>query len=210
MTEREKPDRSGSLFVGVIMIFIGAVLLLNQMDILDLDFGELISRFWPLILIAIGIKIILFPKDKRDEAKYAADPPPHAETTEEATLMDGDRLSISSVFGDVRQQIGSKEFSGGRCSAVFGDIDINAVGMGLKTGQRTLYLNGVFGDIRLTLPEDIPFLMRANTAAGDIDIRGVRGEGMFIHRSYKTDDFDGASTRLIIVASVLFGDIRVW
>ena len=41
---------------GVALILIGAAFLLNTLDIVD--FSDLI-RFWPLILIAVGIRIVI-------------------------------------------------------------------------------------------------------------------------------------------------------
>ncbi|MFQ5628493.1 MAG: LiaF domain-containing protein [bacterium] len=203
-----RQKKGGSFIFGVILIGIGALMLFDQMGLLD--FQDLIFTFWPLILVAIGIRIILFPREKtvRSHAPHAgigSGPIP-----EEPVQPGESKLNESQVFGDIRRKINSEVFTGGRCSVVFGDIDIQAGNISLGTGQRTLYINGVFGDVRLTLPDNIPLLVRANTTAGDIDLKGVRGEGLFVQRSYKSDDFESASTRLIVVASVLFGDIRVW
>lgn len=202
-----RANKSGSFSFGLVLIIVGFLLLLDQMDLLD--FGDVVSTYWPFILIAIGVKIILFPRERVRETRRR--PVAATEQSEAFTPSNDDvTLQESRVFGDIRQQISSPEFKGGRCSVVFGDIDIKADSMGLGDGQRTLYLNGVFGDIRLSLPETIPFLIRANSAAGEIDLRGVRGEGIFIQRSFKTPDFETANTRLIVVVSVLFGDIKVW
>ena len=204
-------NKSGSFVFGIVLIAVGALLLLDQMHMLD--FGRVIGTYWPLILVIIGIKIILFPKDKsevEEKIETIIEESPEFKTSPDAQPIDNRSINENQVFGDIRRTISAKEFAGGRCSCVFGDIDIHAVDIKLGTGQRTLYLNSVFGDLRLTLPSDIPLLVRANTTAGDIDLKGVRGDGLFVQRTYKSADFDGASTRLIVVASVLFGDIRVW
>lgn len=203
--------KSGSFFFGLILIALGVLLLLDQMRILD--FGRFIGTYWPLILVVIGIRIILFPKEKQDRDSSQTEKSEIASiesTLHEASAESGElAFNENSIFGDIRRTISSSEFAGGRCSVVFGDIDIQASDIQLGTGQRTLYLNGVFGDIRLKLPAGIPLLVRANTTAGDVELREVRGDGLFVQRTYKSADFDGASTRLIVVASVLFGDIRV-
>jgi lia operon protein LiaF len=204
-----RQKRPGSFFFGVILISTGLLLLFDEMGILD--FGEFVSTFWPLILVIIGIRIILFPKERTGRTRSNAGVSELHQIEGEFDSATGAlKLDESQVFGDIRRKIDSEEFTGGRCSIVFGDVDIEASKISLGTGQRTLYVNGVFGDIRLTLPDNIPLLVRANTTAGDIDLKGVRGEGLFVQRSYKTADFESASTRLIVVASVLFGDIRVW
>jgi predicted membrane protein len=44
---------SGRIFWGLVLILLGVLFLLDQMG--RADFGDLISRWWPLILVAIGL-----------------------------------------------------------------------------------------------------------------------------------------------------------
>jgi len=58
--------KTGSLFWGVLLIGIGVLFLLDNLGILYLD--EIISDYWPVILIAIGLKIIISAsKEKANE-----------------------------------------------------------------------------------------------------------------------------------------------
>lgn len=204
MTQQRK---SRSLTFGVILMVVGFLILFDRMGVLD--FGEVVSTYWPLILVIIGLRVILFPKEPEPQVVQLEHPEP-ASQPETAEVTQTSILDEQHIFGDVRRRISSLRFAGGKCSVVFGDIDIHAEGIELEPGQRTLYLNCVFGDIRLRLPDTMPMLVRANTAAGDIDIKGIRGEGLFVQRAYKSSDFESASTRLIVVASILFGDIIIW
>ena len=199
-----------SFVPGAILISIGTLLFFDQLGVLE--FGHVISTYWPLFLVLVGIRIMFFPKERSEKARadVVIDDVIESKKAHTGSLESETTLNASQVFGDIRRKLNPDDFVGGRCSTVFGDIDIDATNISLGTGQRTLYLNGVFGDIRLKLPDNIPLLVRANATAGDIDIKSVRGDGLFIQRSYKTADFESAGTRLIVVASVLFGDIRVW
>jgi hypothetical protein len=47
------------LFGPILLIGLGIVLLLSNLDFLDFDAWQLVMRFWPLILIAIGLDILL-------------------------------------------------------------------------------------------------------------------------------------------------------
>jgi hypothetical protein len=46
-------DSAGRIFWGIIIILLGVLLLLDQLD--KLDFGWVISRYWPLLLILVGL-----------------------------------------------------------------------------------------------------------------------------------------------------------
>lgn len=56
---------------GVVLILVGIAFLLANLDLVD--FGELI-RFWPLILIAVGLRMVI--RDRRSGPGPESGPPP--------------------------------------------------------------------------------------------------------------------------------------
>ena len=62
----------GSLFWGVLMIGIGVLFLLDNLGIVYFD--EIISDYWPLILIAIGLKIILSATKEKSKEEPKPEP----------------------------------------------------------------------------------------------------------------------------------------
>jgi predicted membrane protein len=54
----------GRIFWGLLLIVVGVLFLLDQMD--RVDFGDLVSRYWPVVFILIGISILL--NNARDNA----------------------------------------------------------------------------------------------------------------------------------------------
>lgn len=50
-------DYQGRIFAGLVIIAVGVIFLLANMD--RLDFGDFISTYWPMILILIGISHLL-------------------------------------------------------------------------------------------------------------------------------------------------------
>jgi len=200
--------KSGSFTFGFILILFGILLLLDQMGIMD--FGDLISTFWPVLLILIGVKMVLFPRHKHDDARVYAEHIDAAEASEAPAVSSEKTAHYSRLAGDIRTQIDAEDFAGAKYSVTFGDIDIDASAMQISSGQRTLYVNTTFGDIRLHLPQSLPCLVRATCTAGDIAIWHVRAGGLFVQRTFKTDSFDTATNRLIVVSTCIFGDIKVW
>ena len=53
----ETKSHQGRIFWGLVLIAIGGLLLLDQMD--RLDFGHLIGQYWPAIFILIGLAILI-------------------------------------------------------------------------------------------------------------------------------------------------------
>lgn len=60
MSQPVKQERSKtSLFGPMVLVGLGIMLLLSNLDVLDLNFWQLLFRFWPVFIIAAGLDILL-------------------------------------------------------------------------------------------------------------------------------------------------------
>ena len=55
------------------LIVIGIVFLLSNLDIVDID---ALVRFWPLILIAVGVRLVIRDRDSGSGPASGPPPPP--------------------------------------------------------------------------------------------------------------------------------------
>ena len=68
-------SRTGVSVPGIILIVIGALFLANSLDLLDIgDLLRRVWRLWPIILIAIGVKMV-------SESRRARTRPPEPPTS---------------------------------------------------------------------------------------------------------------------------------
>ncbi len=83
-----KKRSNGGLIVGVILIFLGALFLLNEYDLIpDWDF----DRLWPLALVGVGIALIVAGQRKQpwhDPNWHAVDENPAEPVAEDNSLND--------------------------------------------------------------------------------------------------------------------------
>lgn len=196
--ETQSRDRNGGLFVGGLLIALGVIFLLDRFDIMDI--GELFSTFWPLILVAIGLKMILDRDRTRPKSHSSASDP---------ELQSQPSLQHNRVFGDIRSKVTSKEFTGGHVSTVFGDLHLDLSEMDVQNGEQVLTLNGVFGDIQVTLPANLKVQAKANVVIGDINILDEKADGFFVNRTHETEGYASAKKKLYVAASQVIGDIRI-
>lgn len=194
------------MFWGAILILIGVLFLLDNFYFLD--FGDLIHDFWPLILIAIGAKLLYDRsrhKPEDDDVYISSDP-----TASDGNKRSSDGLSESNVFGDVDLRITSDNFRGGSVNNVFGDIKLDISQIKLGPGTTKVFISGIFGDITVVTPKDIPLNARTNSVAGDISIRGVKKNGLFPNLEHGEGDFEKSDKRLSIQCSLVFGSINIF
>jgi len=192
-----------NLFWGAILVILGMLFLLDNFYILD--FGYLISTFWPVILIVIGAKIIM---DKRRTQRFDDE---DNFTSEESTdtREDGSRLSDSNVFGDISIRTDAKNFSGGSVNNVFGDIKLDISDVKLNNQTTKVYVSGIFGDVTVIIPREIVAKIKSSAVAGDLSVLGNKRDGLVPSLQHQDERYNDASEKLYLQVSVVFGSVNI-
>ena len=204
---RERKTNPVAFTGGIAFIVRGIILILDRLDIWRIS--DFIYTYWPLLLIALGIKILFFSdkKTKKHAMKFKRWAPYNFA---ESVQSDGSsRVYESKILGDISRRITARRFSGGTFFCLAGDIEIDATNMQLAKGTWVMHVDCLLGDIHIRIPENLPVLIRAQCAAGDINLKDTEGGGLFVNRQIKTENYDGAENKLLILTSVLMGDIIV-
>jgi predicted membrane protein len=192
---------TNTLFWGVILVLFGVLFLLDNFDIMN--FSYFISTFWPVILILIGFKIIL--DKKRSESKNGES----TSDSDQYQTKTPNNLSESNIFGDIIVKAPAENFSGGSVNNVFGDIRLDLSNIKLDQKLSKVYVSGVFGDINITTPKNIPIKVKANAVAGDIKILDESREGIFPSLDYSEEKYELAEKKIYIQASIVFGSVNI-
>ena len=94
---------------GFILVVIGVLLLLNNLDIADM--GDIIHDYWPLILVLWGFSILTRRRQSTDSDSRSTE-----RTRDNDVHVTGDLVHESTVFGDNDIVITSQNFKGGSVS----------------------------------------------------------------------------------------------
>jgi len=192
-----------NLFWGLVLVTLGVLFLLDNLGVAD--FGQLVHDYWPLILILWGISILTKKRSNVQE-------PPLAGAVGQGTIaseLSQDLVHQSNVFGDLFASILSQNFKGGSISTVFGDCDIDLSKAVFAEGEHILRIHSVFGDSTIILPKDAAVALETSTVFGQIVAMGQRKDGFSPDLKSSSTDYGTAPRRLRIVASKVFGDIKI-
>ncbi len=198
---------SGGLWLGVILIAIGALMMLDNMYVLD--FGDVLHTYWPVLLIIWGLSMLRRRSLTTQQASGPSSGRVDGATTTVYPSSDANYISSSSVFGDYNLSVQTKSFAGGSVSNTFGNTDIDLLNAQLAEGEHSLRLDGVFGTTTLHLPKDMAFAVYANTTFGSIRVNEQRKDGISSSLDYSSPDFTNAKNKLRISVSRVFGDVRI-
>jgi lia operon protein LiaF len=197
-------NKSSGMIWGSILILIGVLFLFQNFDMLDI--GDIISTFWPLVLVAIGLKI-LYDRKSKSEDDFETVKNTVQSTTEDKISLDS--ISRNNVFGDLKLNINSKKFSGGSVSNVFGDIRIDLSKAEVIDNNCKLYVNGVFGSVYIKLPNGVQAKIKANSIAGEMNIKDEFHDGLFGNIKKEETGYSSSAKRIFVSSSIIFGSITV-
>ncbi|MDY9925629.1 LiaF transmembrane domain-containing protein [Methanosarcina sp.] len=108
-----------------------------QLLILDLISWETISRWWPALVILMGIGILVNRKGR---------PFPSRRGTETVDLL--------AILSGVDADSSSEYFRGGDITAIFGGVDLDLRGSKIKEPPARINVISMFGGIDVRVPEE--------------------------------------------------------
>ena len=176
---------NGNTTPGYILIVIGGVFLVPR--IFNFDFNVM-QVFWPAILIAIGILILLKRMPKRPiKSNFSS----HQINTEGFIHED-------NIFSGGKQKV-THEFRGGQINCIFGGSEVDLTQASLGEGVNDLEVNTIFGGVTLIVPADWKIQLKMTSILG----------GFSDKRSYVKENPD-PSRMLVIRGSTIFcgGEIK--
>lgn len=168
------------LGTGIILIAIGGAFMLIKWGILGIDFWKF---FWPALIISVGLWILFKPRFKGYEGKIPG--------FKEADLDD------FVLFAGIKRRLESKEFHGGKATALFGGIEIDFYNAKLAGNQATVDLTAMFGGIDVRVPRNWKVVVDSHALLGGVDDK------------HKTDSPDQIEATLFIKATAIFGGIDI-
>ncbi len=185
-------NRSG----GFIMIVVGLVFWIPDIFTLSLSAEKLI---WPLAIIAVGVFLLFNSSDKRFGNRFwrqRMDEHQKSKTDDQESDSD-DYVDDMAVFGGGTRVITSKNFKGGKLTAIFGGSEIRMHHAKLAPGDQVLDVFFLFGGSELIVPSDWVINVEV------ISIFGGFGDKRYVS---KPEDFMGEKpSTLTIKGLVLFG-----
>ncbi|MCR4439267.1 MAG: cell wall-active antibiotics response protein LiaF [bacterium] len=190
------------LFLGLILIALGVLLLLHTRE--QLDFWELLERYWPLVIILAGIYVLLHafsPWGALPHVEAASEPP--------GTGLVGDAFLHHAVWGDIKLVSEATAFRGGSVHTVFGDVELDLSRADIAPGEQKLEVSSTFGEVTLRVKPGTPVAVRATTVLGDVDVFGQKRSGLGPGITYQSPDYAQAEAKLAVWISQVAGDITV-
>lgn len=166
-------------FFGLLLAAIGGIFLLINLDVL----GHRVWYYlWPVLIILFGLWVIFRPGFR---------------TREKIPGIKGHDLDVSGVFSGVKRVIESKEFRGGKATAVFGGLELDFTEAGLAENEATVEMTAAFGAIEIRVPAEWKVIVDSHPIFGAVEDKR------------KTIPQAEDAPKLYLKGSVIFGGIEI-
>ena len=141
-------DRSSAVS-GTLLAAVGALLLLNALNVIDVDLWD----FWPVVLVAIGIRVLMNAMSGPDDAAAVSD-------SEE---------SASAFLGAVERRNRSADFRGGSASAFMGGVNLDLREADIAGERAVIQVFAMMGGLEIRVPEEWTVEVGVTSIMGGIE-----------------------------------------
>ena len=152
-------SQSGRFF-GFLLILAGTFLQLNKLGLTHLTLADI----WPVALIAVGLLLMWASLEARGLVRAKRKVFEHFREQVSGAVAGGSSgttdappgaLNAVAIFGGCERRISSKNFQGGKATAVMGgiELDFRDADINTETGEAVLELNCILGGVEIRVPD---------------------------------------------------------
>lgn len=163
--------------LGLAFLAGGVVMLMDRLGYWAFDIG----RYWPVILIAIGLSLLFRPYSPRRPRRYVFASAPPAAPAVTAAEDSESFLDAVAVLGGYNRRITSQRFTGGRITAFLGGMQLDLTQAGMAGPEAVLDITAFLGGAELRVPnnweievEGQPFLGGFNDETQQLPTPGAK------------------------------------
>ena len=132
----DSPVSSGRIIGGILM-GVGGLLLADNLGYLNLTW----ENSWPLILIGAGVWML-----------WSRLAPPRAGIPNVPSGAHEGTLNECAIFGGVERKVTTDDFRGGHITAMFGGVEIDLRGAGMRGDSAVIDVTSMFGGVEFKIP----------------------------------------------------------
>lgn len=184
--------------IGILIILIGIVFLLNNLNITDFDISQLISTYWPVFLILFGLSLLSNKESKgeiitgviiaalgvvflgRNTGLFHVDLSifwklfwPTIIIIAGLILLTGKHnlgKSNFAIMGGIERKKEPWALESGSYTAFMGGVELDLTIADIPEGETTLDLTAVMGGFELTVPKDITVYCQGTVVLGGLEL----------------------------------------
>lgn len=131
---------------GIVLIALGVLFQMRKLDIITVSLARF---FWPGIIIAIGVSMLVPRNSAKKNYGFSKEDNEFSKVE-----IDEDTVDNLALFSGVKTRNVSKNFRGGSLVAIFGGIDLDLRDASLLNNAARIDVTSTFGGVDIIVPPD--------------------------------------------------------
>jgi len=187
--------------VGLVILLLGLLFLLRNIDVVDVGISEIVRTYWPLVLIALGIGLISVLQKLRRKFRL--------EKERVEPEVEGGEIGITRKFGSYDFDFRNKELRSGKIELAFGEAKIDIRDAIIPEGNNVLRILSKMGSVKIRANREQPLMIQAKVFMGDARIFESHQSGFSPEVEYKSDTFETSPSKLTLQIKQSMGEVVV-
>ena len=168
------------VFVGGFIVLLGLMVLIDNLT----GFG-MWKIFWPLVLIALGVFVLLRPQ-----------------------MVSSDRSVLQRLLGEIHLR-GEWDVADEEMWLLVGDVDIDLTQARIPAGETTFHCYGMVGEIDLIVPADVGVSFQANAFLTEAKLFDQKRESFFGAPPYATEGYELAERKIRLEVNYFVAEVKL-
>lgn len=196
-------------FWGASLVLLGVFLILGRIDMITFHIG-MVWRLWPLVLVYIGLTT-LFSNDRGIHIHWCDE----CEGEKTSCWTCGSEADENTNWhkhisvGKFRRNQANWSAEAMDLTNSIGEYELDFTRAFIPDENVPITMKGWVGDVKILIPKDVEFSLRARAVVGDVYVAGQSQEGFNPSLRYKTPGYDEATRKLTIDIFYRILDLRV-
>ncbi len=158
-----QPEGRGGKFWGIVLMFVGAALLVDRLDIFYFRLWD----FWPLLLVALGAMMIWRTGSRHRGVNANI-------LGAERSVDNSSTVNASAFLGGSKRNVHTQDFRGGELTAVMGGCEIDLRNASITNNPAVLDVFAFWGGIEIKVPQNWSVSFEGTPILGGYDDKTFR------------------------------------
>ncbi len=180
-------------FGGLIPLSIGAYFILPEVYGIE---APQLQKLWPVFVILAGLLVLFKRKSWHKKKDFLKEFERKFQNEKE---QNEDIMEATAIFGGESKKVSSYDFKGGKCTAIFGGLEIDLTNCYLSNERGTIDVTAVFGGVTLRVPKDW------NVRSQIVPIMGAVEDNIF----HMNGTYVDPAAELTLKGSVVMGGVEI-
>ncbi|WP_175988249.1 cell wall-active antibiotics response protein LiaF [Bacillus sp. Marseille-Q1617] len=203
----------GKLFFGLFTLVFGSLIILDEWNIVDFDYGSW-WELWPILIISIAIYRVAFKKSIQvtvtNESPYEKKLPVGFEggrKHEEKTKTN--KLKRNFIIGEIKFSEPNWPLEPMKLQNVVGDYYFDMSKAFIPEGETPIEIKGWVGDVKVIIPERVPVDITINVKVGELKLFDRKSSEIRSDFYYQSPGYEESSRKIKLFINVKVASIRI-